>query len=106
MYITCLAASPCTKIEAFLGNSTTFLATPADSRKLLASKECCLTFSYLRGSAGFAMVRETYFTTEPRVGKQNTNVCANGQISSTPSSSILFVEAKRPKRETKPRASA
>src|SRR5437016_7066720 len=45
MYITCLAASPCAKIAVFFGNSTTFLATPAESRKAWASKaRLCMDF--------------------------------------------------------------
>jgi len=38
MYMTVLAASPCAKMVAFLGNSAIFLATPAESRKAWASK--------------------------------------------------------------------
>src|SRR5579862_2758817 len=37
MYITVLAGTPWAKMVVFLGNSTIFLATPADSRKAWAS---------------------------------------------------------------------
>jgi hypothetical protein len=105
MYITCLAASPCAKIVVFLGKSTTFLATPAESRKLWASKAPGEAAPDLRVNAGFAMICGIHLNTLENVRQQNANVSTNGQISTSDSSNMPFVGEERLK-PVDPQASA
>src|ERR1700730_9874932 len=87
MYITCPATSPCAKIVARLGKVTTFLATPAESRKFCASKRISLAGPYLRGNADFAMV--VAFILAPRRAYANKiQICA--QMNRHPTPSLLL----------------